>query len=59
MADIEPHPAAVAPVTTGEAPPSKAKAQIIDEAKRLEETTLYSSKGHHRAAAHWAQSHLG
>jgi hypothetical protein len=58
MPDIEPHPAAVTPVTTGEAPPSNAKAQIIDQAKRLEETTLYSSKGHHRAAAHWAQSHL-
>jgi hypothetical protein len=53
------------PTTTGEAPPSKAKAQIIVEAKRLEETTLYSFKGHHhsfkghhRAAAGWARGHL-
>lgn len=45
-------------ITTGEAPPSKAKAQIIDEAKRLEETALYSFKGHHCAAAGWANAHL-
>lgn len=45
-------------VTTGEAPQSKAKAQIIDEAKRLEETTLYSSKGHHNAAAGWGRGNL-
>lgn len=51
MADIR-------PTTTGEAPQSKAKAQIIDEAKRLEETTLYSSKGHHCAAARWGNGHL-
>jgi hypothetical protein len=30
--------------STGEIPQSKARSQIIDEAKRLEETTLYSSK---------------
>jgi hypothetical protein len=61
MADIQPHPAAPInelPITTGEAPQSKARAQIIDEAKRLEETTLYSSKGHHHAAAGWAKGHL-
>jgi hypothetical protein len=46
------------PISTGEAPQSKAKAQIIDEAKRLEETTLYSFTGHHHAAAGWAKGHL-
>jgi hypothetical protein len=45
-------------VSTAEAPQSKAKGQIIDEAKRLEETTLYSFKGHHHAAAGWAKGHL-
>ncbi|MEK9278621.1 MULTISPECIES: SLATT domain-containing protein [unclassified Bradyrhizobium] len=30
----------------------------MDEAKRLEETTLCSSKGHHNAAAAWASAHL-
>ncbi|MET4607627.1 hypothetical protein ABIB90_007131 [Bradyrhizobium sp. JR4.1] len=44
--------------TTGEAPPSKARGQIITEAKRLEETALYSFKGHHCAAARWATGHL-
>jgi hypothetical protein len=45
-------------ISTSEAPQSKAKSQIIDEAKRLEESTLYSSKGHHNAAAGWAKAHL-
>jgi hypothetical protein len=44
--------------STGEIPQSKARSQIIDEAKRLEETTLYSSKGHHCAASGWAKGHL-
>jgi hypothetical protein len=46
------------PTTTGELPPSQARPQIVDEAKRLEETALYSSKGHHNAAAVWGRAHL-
>jgi len=46
------------PITTGELPPTQARQQIIDEAKRLEETTLYSYKGHHNAASRWGHAHL-
>jgi len=45
-------------LTTGELPPTLARQQIIDEAKRLEESTLYSYKGHHNAAARWGYAHL-
>jgi hypothetical protein len=45
-------------ISTGEAPQSKAKPQIVDEAKRLEESALYSSKSHHNAAAGWGKAHL-
>jgi hypothetical protein len=38
---------------TGERPASKAREEIILEGKRLEETTLYSMKGHHCAARRW------
>ncbi|NOJ40896.1 SLATT domain-containing protein [Bradyrhizobium australiense] len=44
--------------STGERPASLAHSKIIDEAKRLEESTLYSMKGHHCAAARWRKGHL-
>jgi len=44
--------------STGERPPSKTRDQVIIEAKRLEESTLYSCKGHHQAAAGWKTWHL-
>jgi hypothetical protein len=43
---------------TDERPPSKTRDEIIREAKRLEESTLYSRKGHHYAAEGWANRHL-
>jgi hypothetical protein len=43
---------------TDERPASKARDQIIREAKRLEESTLFSCKGHHYAASGWAKRHL-
>jgi hypothetical protein len=46
------------PTSTGELPPSQARQQIVDEAKRLEETTLHSFKGHYNAAARWDKAHL-
>lgn len=45
-------------VSTGERPASKAHAEIIIEAKRLEETTLFSMKGHHCAASGWSKRNL-
>ena len=45
-------------VTTGERPASKALDEIIREAKRLEESTLFSMKGHHCAARGWSSRHL-
>jgi len=44
--------------TTGEIPVSKAKDEIIKEAKRIEEALLYSSKGHFEAARVWSSFHL-
>ncbi|MGH7798709.1 MAG: SLATT domain-containing protein [Candidatus Binatia bacterium] len=44
--------------TTGEVPVSKTKQEIIREAKRLGESTLYSSKGHLIAARIWSNFHL-
>jgi hypothetical protein len=44
--------------STGERPASQAHQEIINEAKRLEETTLYSMKGHHCAARGWSWSNL-
>jgi len=38
---------------TGERPESIARDEIIREAKRLEETTLHSAKGHYCAARRW------
>jgi hypothetical protein len=43
---------------TGERPASKALDEIIREAKRLEESTLFSMKGHHVAANGWSNRHL-
>jgi len=37
---------------------SKTKEEIIKEAKRIEESTLYSSKGHFVAAQFWTNFHL-
>jgi hypothetical protein len=43
---------------TGERPASKALDEIIREAKRLEESTLYSMKGHHVASNGWSRRNL-
>jgi hypothetical protein len=43
---------------TGERPASKALEEIIREAKRLQESTLYSMNGHHCAASGWSNRHL-
>jgi len=45
-------------IKTDEKPASKARDEIIREAKRLEESTLYSFKGHHCAANGWTNRHL-
>lgn len=37
-------------VTTGEIVPSKGLNEIVKEAKRIEESTLFSAKGHYAAA---------
>lgn len=44
--------------STGEAPASQTKNEIIKEAKRLEESSLHSSKGHLVAARVWSNVHL-
>lgn len=44
--------------TTGEAPVSKTKDEIIKEAKRIEEALLYSSKGHFASSSFWNNFHL-
>jgi len=44
--------------TTGEMTISPQKEEIIKEAKRIEESTLYSSKGHFVAAAWWRKMHF-
>lgn len=43
---------------TAEKPISKAIDQIIKEAKRIEESSLYSSKGHFVSAQFWTGFHL-
>lgn len=43
---------------TGERTASKALDEIIREAKRLEESTLFSMKGPHVAANGWSYRHL-
>ncbi|MCG2711439.1 MAG: SLATT domain-containing protein [Candidatus Omnitrophica bacterium] len=45
-------------ITTAEQPVSKAKLEIMKESKRIEESSLYSAKGHFAAAHTWANFHL-
>jgi hypothetical protein len=48
----------MADLTTAEKPASQARSQIITEAQRLEESTLFSMKGHHEACSGWSKRHL-
>lgn len=43
---------------TAEKPVSKTKDEIIKESKRIEESLLYSSKGHFAASYFWTNFHL-
>jgi hypothetical protein len=45
-------------LTTAEVPVSKAKDEIIKEAKRIEEALLFSSKKHFDSAQYWSIFHL-
>src|SRR5439155_4231784 len=45
-------------VTTAERSVSKTREEIVKEAKRIEESALFSSKGHFKAAAIWGQFHI-
>lgn len=45
-------------ITTAEKPISKTKDEIIKEAQRIEESALYSTKGHFVAANFWTNFHL-
>lgn len=45
-------------LTTAERSVSKTKEEIIKESKRIEETLLYSSKGHLTAARVWTNFHV-
>ncbi|MCL6088178.1 MAG: SLATT domain-containing protein [Actinobacteria bacterium] len=45
-------------ITTAEKSVSKTKEEIIKEAQRIEESTMYSSKGHFVAANFWTNFHL-
>lgn len=45
-------------ITTAEKPISKTKNEVIKEAQRIEESTLYSAKGHLVAANFWTNFHL-
>jgi hypothetical protein len=44
--------------TTGERLTSKTKVEVIKEAERIEESLLYSSKGHFAAAHFWGNFHF-
>lgn len=44
--------------TTAEVSPSKGTQEIVKEAKRLEESTLHSAKGHFSASETWSRVHL-
>lgn len=44
--------------TTDEKTASKTKLEIIKESQRIEETALYSAKGHFAAAHTWSKFHL-
>lgn len=46
------------PATTAELPVSRTKEEVIKEAKRIEESLLYSSKAHFFAANFWNGVHL-
>lgn len=45
-------------IATSEESLSKTKEEIVKEAKRLEESSLYSAKGHFVAAEFWQRFHL-
>lgn len=45
-------------ITTIEKTPSQTKAEIIKEAKRIEEALTFSAKGHFNASEMWGQFHL-
>ena len=45
-------------ITTAEQLVSKAKLEIMKESQRMEESTLYSSKGHFAASYFWTNFHL-
>ena len=45
-------------MTTAEQPVSKAKLEIMKESQRIEESALYSSKGHFSASYFWTNFHL-
>lgn len=45
-------------MTTAEQPVSKAKLEIMKESQRIEESALYSSKGHFVASYFWTNFHL-
>ena len=45
-------------ITTGEAAVSQRKEEIIKEGKRIEESSLYSTKGHFSAARIWRNVHF-
>lgn len=45
--------------STAERVVSRAREEIITEAKRIEESLLYSSKGHFAASGRWGYFHLG
>src|SRR5437016_3518635 len=44
--------------TAGERLVSQTRQEVVREAKRIEESLLYSSKGHHRASSLWGNFHL-
>lgn len=46
------------PLSTAELAVSRTKSEIIREAKRIEESLLFSSKGHFAAAHFWIRFHL-
>lgn len=45
-------------ITTAEKPTSKTKDEVIKEAQRIEESVLYSAKGHFVVANFWTNFHL-
>lgn len=45
-------------VSTSEVAPSQTRQEIINEAARIEESLLYSSKGHFAASEFWSRFHM-